>query len=94
MMNESLIRLVTALAGKWKEEHLVPVMPKAEVEFVTTRRSILSSAAKICACTRSPAALKKKKKKKRGSGGREVRGQNGSAFWAVSGPRARRIKKI
>lgn len=92
MMNESLIRLVTALAGKWKEEHLVPVMPKAEVEFVTTRCSILSSAAKICARTRSPAALKKKKK--RGSGGREVRGQNGSAFWAVSGPRARRIKKI
>lgn len=91
MMNESLIRLVTALAGKWKEEHLVPVMPKAEVEFVTTRRSILSSAAKICACTRSSAALKKKK---RGSGGREVRGQNGSAFWAVSGPRARQIKKI
>lgn len=68
MMNESLIRLVTALAGKWKEEHLVPVMPKAEVEFVTTRCSILSSAAKICACTRSPAALKKKKAREWGEG--------------------------
>lgn len=67
MMNESLIRLVTALAGKWKEEHLVPVRPRSR--FVTTRRSILSSAAKICACTRSPAEFKKKKKKGEGVGG-------------------------
>lgn len=71
MMNESLIRLVTALAGKWKEEHLVPVRPRSR--FVTTRRSILSSAAKICACTRSPAELKKKKKAREwGEGGKRT----------------------
>lgn len=42
----------------------------------------------------APSRLLCLKKKKRGSGGRGVRGQNGSAFWAVSGQRAKWIKKI
>lgn len=45
MMNESLIRLVTVLVGKWKKEHLATVMLKAEVEVChdTSQLSVLGS---------------------------------------------------
>lgn len=45
MMNESLIRLVTVLVGKWKKEHLATVILKAEVKVChdTWRLSVLGS---------------------------------------------------
>lgn len=63
MMNESLIRLATALAGKWKEEHLVPIMPKAKAEVChhASQHSVLGSQ-NMCLHSLACCAYEKKKK--------------------------------